>query len=397
MKSSSTCCRGSRAQKDDLSLAPGKEIRMLSFLSVILRRKKAVAIAAAAGFVVSVVISLVLPARYHSLAAFIPGGVEQELSGSNSFLSRLGSFSESYATFVRVRRNYIIDYIVRSHRMADLMDERFDLKKMYGKDTIAEARRELSEKTHVNVRDEGVLEIAIEAPDAVTARDMTAACIEFTDRIIQELNVENAEMKITYLEEALARGERRRAGADSVLSEFMASKGIFQIESQAKAAFEMIGALSARMSALEVERDMLSMTMRETSPDIRRLDIEIGKLRAKIERVTDTGDSGGLFPPLADMPGLATEYLGMVAERMAQEFSLAYIRLKLEDARISANSSVSTIRVIDPPVVPERRSWPKRKQIVIILTMASVFWTCFVIVIREKISAGKAGLEGEGR
>ncbi len=365
---------------------PGKENRMLSFLSLILRKKKTIALAASAGFVISALISLVLPSKYISMAAFIPGGVERELAGSASFLSRLGAFSESYATFIRVGRNYIIDYIVRSYRMADLMDSRFDLREMYGKDTIAEARKQLGRRTYVNVRDEGVLEIAVEAREAVLARDMTAAYIELLDSILIELNVENARGRIAYLEEELARGERERDAADSVLSEYMASKGVFEIESQARAAFKLIGALAARVSALEVERGVMSVTHREDSSDLRSIDLEIDKLKDEIERVAETRGAEALFPPLSEMPGLTTEYLGMVAERMAQEFALAYLRIKLEDARITANSRVSAIRVIDPPVVPERRSWPKRKQIVIILTMASVLWACFVILVREKMA-----------
>ena len=66
---------------------------MLSFLSLILRNKKTIMLAAIAGFVISAAISLVLPVKYKSLAAFIPGGVERELTGSNSFLSSLGAFS----------------------------------------------------------------------------------------------------------------------------------------------------------------------------------------------------------------------------------------------------------------------------------------------------------------
>ena len=173
------------------------------------------------------------------------------------------------------------------------------------------------------------------------------------------------------------------------MSEYMVSRGIFEIESQAKVAFQIISALTARVSVLEVERSMMSMTQREGFVDLERLDLEIEKLRAEIERVTEAGGEEDIFPSLSDMPGLATEYLGMVAERMAQEFSLAFVRLKLEDARISASNKVGAIRIIDPPVVPERRSWPKRKQIVIILTMASVFWACFVILVREQISSAK--------
>ena len=55
---------------------------MLSFLSVILRKKKTIILAAIVGFVISIIVSLVLPAKYISLGAFIPGGVEQEHQAS---------------------------------------------------------------------------------------------------------------------------------------------------------------------------------------------------------------------------------------------------------------------------------------------------------------------------
>jgi capsule polysaccharide export protein KpsE/RkpR len=366
---------------------------MLSFLALLLRKKKTILIAAVAGFVLSAAVSMVLPAKYKSLAAFIPGGVERELTGSNSFLSSLGAFSETYATFIRVSRNYVIDYIVRSNRMTAMMDSRFDLRKMYGKDSFADARRELNKRTFVNVRDEGVLEIIVEASDPILARDMAAAYLEFVDSILIDLNVESAGAKVAYLEKELVRREIARAKADSAMSEFMVSRGIFEIESQAKAAFQVIGALTARVSALEVERSMLRMTRREGSDDLKQIDLEIEMLRAEIERAAVEGGDEDLFPSLSRMPGLAAEYLGMVADRRAQEFSLAFIRLKLEDAKIFAGNRTATIRVIDPPLVPEKRSWPKRKQIVIILTLASVFWTCFVILVREQIFAGRESPE----
>ena len=366
---------------------------MHSLLSLLQRNTKPVTLAAIAGVILSAAVSLVLPATYTSLAAFIPGGVERELTGSNSFLSSLGAFSETYATFIRVSRNYVIDYIIRSNRMTDMMDSRFDLKKMYGKDSFADARKELNKRTFVNVRDEGVLEIIVEASDPYLARDMASAYLEFVDSILIDLNVESAGAKVIYLEKELARRELAREAADSAMSEFMVSRGIFEIESQAKAAFQIIGALTARVSALEVERSMLSMTRHERSIDLRQIDLEIEMLRAEIERATEAEGGEDLFPTLSEMPGLAAEYLGMVAERMVQEFSLAFIRLKLEDAKIFAVNRTATIRVIDPPLVPEKRSWPKRKQIVIILTLASVFWACFVILVREQISAGKGNPE----
>ena len=64
---------------------------MLSFLSVILRKKKTVVLAAVAGFILS---SRHQPCPAGKIftrwAPSSPEGVEQELAGTNSFLSRLG-------------------------------------------------------------------------------------------------------------------------------------------------------------------------------------------------------------------------------------------------------------------------------------------------------------------
>jgi capsule polysaccharide export protein KpsE/RkpR len=269
--------------------------------------------------------------------------------------------------------------------MAAMMDDRFDLKRIYGTDSYNKMKRKLGERTFINIRDEGVVEIAVEAPEAELARDMVAAYIEFTDSILIDLNIQNAESKIEYLEKELGRLERESAKRDSLISAFMTSSGVFEVEQQARAAIEVISALKARISMLEVERNVMSIDMREGSTDLQRIDLEIENLKEEVKRAVEDEDVNGIFPPLSQIPGLAATYLGMVSERMAGEFSMAYIRLKLEDARISTSLNLSILRVIDPPVVPERRSWPKRKQIVIILTLATVFWTCFVITLKEKL------------
>jgi capsule polysaccharide export protein KpsE/RkpR len=371
---------------------------MLPLLMVLVRHKKAIALAAVAGFVVSAAVSLILPPRYLSSAAFIPGGVEREITARGTFLEQLSMFGDAYATFVRVRRNFVIDYIIRSRQVAGKMDEAFDLRSMYRVETLDDVRRELNERTHIDVRDDGVIEIAVEARDPVLARDMTAALIGSIDSILVGLSTDYADEKRRFLDEEVVRRERRVAEADSAMTEFMARYGIFEVEAQAKAAFAIIGALTAKVSELEIERRMLEMTAREGTPELQRMDLELEKLQEEISRLTESGGGTDLFPSLADMPRVSTEYFALLAERMAQEFALAFVRLKLEDAAISSRQTDSAIRVIDPPFVPERRVWPKRKQIVMVLTLASVLWTCLVLIVRDRrtweAAAGSAPAAG---
>ena len=357
---------------------------MLEYFLVILRHKRTVIAATVIGAVAAAGVSLVLPKRFVSTAAFIPGGVEQEITGSGSFLQRLGMVGEAYATFVRLRRNFVIDYVIRSRTMARMMDERFGLREEYGAGSGEELRDELNERVRVNIRDEGVIELAVEAGDPALAREMAASLIELTDSIFMDLTASNAEAQVAWLEDELERRERRMARMDSAMTRFMAVHGIFEVEAQAAAAFDVIGGLSARLSALEIERRIIERTAEPGAAQLQRIDLEIEKFEEELLSVVETEGGRGLFPPLSEFPGIVTEYLGMVAERMAQEFAAAYVTLRLEDARISAGSRQSVMRVIDPPAAPDRRAWPKRKQIVLITTMAVFFWTCFVLLLRER-------------
>jgi uncharacterized protein involved in exopolysaccharide biosynthesis len=67
---------------------------------------------------------------------------------------------------------------------------------------------------------------------------------------------------------------------------------------------------------------------------------------------------------------------------------IAYLRLRLADAEAAADSRVSTMKVLDPPSAPDRRSWPKRKQIVLVSTAAAFFWGSFFMVLDERRKAG---------
>ena len=66
---------------------------------------------------------------------------------------------------------------------------------------------------------------------------------------------------------------------------------------------------------------------------------------------------------------LAKRYIELAAEIKIEEFVLSYLKLNLEDSRLTSRRRISALKVIDPPFVPERRTWPKRKQIVMISTI----------------------------
>ncbi|MCK4537889.1 MAG: hypothetical protein KAV42_03720 [Candidatus Krumholzibacteria bacterium] len=362
---------------------------MLAIISIILKHKKIVMIVTVSGMIISAVTSLMISPRYIARGAFLPAGVEKELAGGESFFSGLGSLGETYATFVRVKRNFIIEYIVRSRRMCELMSERFDLGSIYHVDESVRACKKLSERTGMIVGNEGVLTISIEDSDPVRARDMASAYLEFIDMLLVEFTMENASSKRDFLETEKVRREKMIAGLDDEIVRFMKENGVFEVQQQARATYRVIAGLTARETLIEIEKTMLEMTMKPTNPELERLELELDAVRKRVSDLVE-GDGGGeLFPPLDELQAISSEYLGLMSERIVHEFALAFVNLKLEDVRIAAGSDVSVIRIIDPPFVPEMRSWPKRKQIVLVGTASAFLWICFILLLRQQIKAGR--------
>ena len=370
---------------------------MPSFLSVIFRHKKAILLITVAGFAVSAAVSLALPPRYVASTMFAPVGVEKDITGLKEFFAPLGSFGESFATYLRARKNYLIDYFLRSRRMSDLMDARFDLKRMYGVSDPEEARRKLAEHTSVVIRDEGVIILSFEDRNRDRAIAVTKAYVAQLDSILIELTIEDSRSRVAFLNEEIARRERAIATTDSVLQQHLGRYGLYEMQQQVRGMLDIVSDLSRRLSILDVEKKLLETTMKPGSDELVRVELEWNKLREQLMLLRETGAQPGIFPPLKQLPEISALYLQLMGERRMQEFVVEYLRLRLADAQIAANDHVNVLKVVDPPAAPEQRSWPKRTQIVMISTAAAFFWGCFFMIVRDRWKEGAFRGEAGGQ
>ncbi len=365
---------------------------MLSLFSILLRHKRLILAVTAATFVVSALVSLVIPSRYVSSASLLPLGVEKDITGLRDFFSSLGELGEISASFMRARKNLIIEHLLRSRQMCALLDERFDLASIYGEGDREALCERLRERTGLVIKEEGVIVLSVEDSSPQRAKELVEAYIANLDSILIGLAVENSEMKRAFLEEEIARREQRMLEADASIQRFQTEYGLYDIEEQARATLRIAAALSARRSMLEVEKELLETNLRPGSPELESVRRELKLLDGQLVGMKE-GVVGGdrLFPPLSDFPGLASEYVEMLGKRKLQEFVIMYLGLQLEDARLMADRRTAVLKVIDPPYVPERRAWPKRKQIVIVSTLAAFSWSCFVLLVIEGIRGGTLG------
>jgi capsule polysaccharide export protein KpsE/RkpR len=366
---------------------------MLSLLSIMLRYKWVILLFTLVGFAVSSIVSMLLPPRYVSSAMFIPLGVAQDISGQRGFFAPLGAFGESFSMYLRARKNYMIDSIIRSGRMGNIIVRRFDLQHVYRVKNNREAGKRLRRNTRVIIRDEGAIMLSVEDRDASRASAIAAAYISVLDSILIDLGAKSLRESITYLDADIARAEDEIAHSDSLLASYFNEHGVYNMQQQLSAMLDIVSGLSARLSVLDVEKKLLKTMMKSSSPELERVQFEWNELRQQLFLLRETGAEPGLFPSFKRLPEITLGIANITSKRRVQEFVINYLRLKLADTKRVANSRVSALRIIDPPAAPQERAWPKRKQIVLISTAASLFWSAFFLLVREQLRNGNLTLD----
>ena len=362
---------------------------MVSLIAVILKHRKLIIAVTVSAFAVSAAVSMLIPQRFVSSATFLPTGVEKDISGLRDFFSSLGRMGEVTSSFLRARKNLVVDQLIRSRRMSDLMAEQFDLGEIYGEQGNEAIQEKLRDKTGISIRDEGVIVLSVVDSNPERAKRMVEGYLANLDSIMVRLAIETSESRLEFLEKEINWRRVRLAESDSVMKAFQADHGVYEIEEQARSALQVAAILSTRFSMLDVEKNLLEMTVKPGTPEAESIRLEWELVRDQLLGIKEgTPDEQQLFPPLDELPELSYHYARLLIDKRVQEFVLAYLQLQRMDAMITMNQRLSSIKIIDPPYVPERRIWPKRKQIVIVSTLAAFAWICLILLVIEQWRKG---------
>ena len=81
---------------------------------------------------------------------------------------------------------------------------------------------------------------------------------------------------------------------------------------------------------------------------------------------------GALYPALRQLPRLAVPYADLYRRVRVQEVVYEMLTQQFETARIQEAKDVPVLSVIDPPGLPEKKSFPPRLLVTLLLTTVAI-------------------------
>lgn len=374
-------------------MAAVETINLLDYLAVIVKYRRMVALTTSAAFVISIVISLLLPKVYSSTARIL---APQQESGLASLMGQAGA--GTLTTGDLLGKSTSADMyagILRSEAVKDAVIDRFNLMKVYRQKYRIDTYKEIDNKSIiVTGKRDGIVSITVQDKDPARAAEMANGFVDELGRIVAALNVSGAGQSRIFLEGRLALVKADLARAEEALRSFSMKNKAIQVSEQAKLTIEGIARLKAQLAAQEVNLATYQNYLTDSSQEIKNAKAGISSLKSQIARLEGT-DSTGAILPVGSVPTLVQEYTQLMREYKTQESLLDLLTKQYEMYKLSEAKNFPSIQIIQKARVSDKKSKPKRVRIVLASTFAAFFASLLAAFVREYV--GKMPTEEKSR
>jgi tyrosine-protein kinase Etk/Wzc len=352
--------------------------------------------------VLATLVSFLLPVRYEAKVLLLPpqqnSSVGSALLGQLGNMGSLGSLAALAGGGLGIK-NPADMYLslLTSRTVEDALIQRFDLMKEYHDKRMSDARREFENRTTAiaGVKD-GLIRISVEDSDPKRAADLANGYVEEFRKLSASLAITEAARRRLFFEQQLQQAKDDLTKAEEAMRKTQQSTGVLQIDSQARALIESAAVLRGQVMAKQVQIQSMQSFAADDNPSLILAKQELAALQSQLERLAgsqqDTGSDINLSKGRVTESGLEylrryrdLKYSETVFELLAKEFEIA----KLDEAREG-----SIVQVVDAAVTPDKRSFPPRALIVVLLTLIAFVMAILWVLASERWVQSP---EGRGR
>lgn len=357
----------------ELSTQPAHE--SVERLRLVWSRRQFLFRLAICALVISTAIAFLIPNRYTSTAQLMPpdstssSALESVLvgltgrggggAGIAGDLLGLKSTSDSFVG------------ILSSRTVQDQLIEQFNLKKIYHVKRMEDARKVLEGYTSLEIdRKSQIVTIEVTDHDPKRAAAMGQAYIEQLNRLVAELSTSSARRERIFLEGRLQGVRKDLEAAENEFSKFASKNTAIDVPAQGKAMLEAAAVLQGQLIAAQSELEGLRQIYADNNVRVRSLTARVAELQDQLNKLGGKGVSNpgastdSLYPSIRELPLLGVPYADLYRRTKVEETIFETLTQEYEVAKVQEAKEIPTVKVLDSPNVPDKKSFPPRLLII---------------------------------
>lgn len=364
------------------------EINLSQYLGVLHKRRKLIVLVSSAGFVLSVMISLILPKAYVAKASVLPPPADSMLATSSALTMGIGPVAGFLGTTSQAD---LWLGILASNSVMDAVIDKFNLREAYETSNIEKTRKELGGRLEITKSKEGIITIEVEDSSPEQAARMANAFVEELDRINRNSASTSAGRTRAFVESRLIESRKALSDIEEEIRSFQQKNRAIKLDDQSRAMIESFSTLKGTLMAKEIELETFLSYATPENTRAQTLGVEIKELKKKLASM-EKGAGEDIFIPAASLPDISLKYARLLRDAKVQQTVFEMLTQQYEMSRITEAKDISTVQVLDIAKPPEVPSKPKRVLIVLFSTVSAAFISVFAALLfeyAEKTSLGQ--------
>lgn len=272
--------------------------------------------------------------------------------------------------------------MLKSREIQDNIINQFDLRRVYDCKFYIDARKVLTKRADFTEdKASGVISIAITDRDRYRARDISQAYVNQLNELASNLSTSSARRERIFLGKEIESVKEELDASTLQLAQFSSSNATFDVQRQGEATVDAATRLQAALITAKSELSAMKAEYADENVRVRELRARIAELQAQLQKMSGNGHAAGgaglgddqLLPSLRALPLLGAKYYDLYRQVLIQGAIFETLTKQYELAKVQEAKEIPSIKVLDPPNVPEKKSSPQRLMIVILGTLLSTF------------------------
>ena len=380
--------------------------RQIEHLRLFWNRRRFLLRGVAVGLLVSTLVAFLIPKSYVSTTQLMPPDSQSASTSNMAMMAAMaarmtggmgsmgGSLGSVAGDLLGMKTSGALFIgVLRSETSQDRLIQQFDLRKVYGRRLVKDARAKLDDNTSISEdRKSGIISISVTDHSPQRAAALANAYVDTLNSLVADLSTSSAHRERVFLEARLKVVKQGLDDASDQLAQYASKNSTLDIQQEAKAMLDVAANLEGQLVAAQSQLEGLRQIYTDNNSRVQflrarvaEIQKELGKLGGVNNKLGDGGDvlpnsSAGMpYPSIRNLPLLGVKYADYYRNAKIQETVYELLTQQYELAKVQEAKETPSVKVLDPARLPEEKSAPPRLMIVFLGT-SLVFITCIVWV-----------------
>jgi uncharacterized protein involved in exopolysaccharide biosynthesis len=365
-------------------MTTNQKLDLVDHLSLIFRRRKSIIVHSFICCIVAAIVSLTLPYWYTAETTILPPTDDNSDISLSSLLNKIPLGGLGMGLGAASEEATLLLAILNSRTLMESTVQQFNLKERYRCKNMEESIKELRKHISVKLNEEGTITVKASAKTGFLpgrksieearrlSMDISNFCIQELDRINKTLKTERATNTRKFIEKRYMQNIKDLSDAEERLKNFQQKSGAIDLPTQTSSVIKAVAEVKAKIMVKEINLNVLKESYGQSNMEAVTLQNELTELRKKyLELLNNSGEIRGdakdPFLPIKDLPRIGIEYARIYRDVVMQQTIMEFLLPQFEQAKIQEAKDTPTVQVLDPAVLPIKRSKPKRAFFVLLV------------------------------